>query len=164
MHPEAERWGLLWAHVALRSDWLGLLMWPEALPGVRRLILTEVLLAAVAHVSPSRLAHLFLAEVRQSPQRYIEHRRLVVAAQFLELPDSSVGSVARAVGFNDPLYFSTRFQAADRSKPLRLPSGAVGTKGMTQRNETRRTRSVRRVPLSVRQFSCLTVHVLCLSW
>lgn len=187
VHPDAERWGLLWAHVGLRSEWLGLLMWPEPLPGVRRLVLTEeqaapvavamgealahwrspsrwsgayalnlleraLLLAAstqdgptrgdervaavleyidahlagelsvsvlsgVAHLSPSRLSHLFLEEVRQPPQRYVEQRRLVLAAQLLELTDSPVGAVARAVGFKDPLYFSTRFKQRTGQSP-----------------------------------------------
>jgi AraC family transcriptional regulator of arabinose operon len=34
--PDAGRWELLWAHFVPRPHWAGLLAWPEALPGLRR--------------------------------------------------------------------------------------------------------------------------------
>lgn len=67
-------------------------------------------LAGVAGTSESWFSRVFAAEVGSPPQRHVERQRMVVAAQLLEATDQPVGSVARAVGFEDPLYFSTRFR------------------------------------------------------
>jgi AraC family transcriptional regulator of arabinose operon len=67
-------------------------------------------LAQVAHVSPSRLTHLFQEHVGISPRRYLERERMALAAQLLDLTNRSVGSIAREVGCEDPLYFSQRFR------------------------------------------------------
>ena len=67
-------------------------------------------LARAATLSESRFAHLFRAQLGVSPQQFVERRRLEAAARLLDLTDRPVSSVARAVGFTDPLYFSTRFR------------------------------------------------------
>ena len=67
-------------------------------------------LAQVAHLSPSRLTHLFQEHVGISPRRYVERERMLLAAQLLDLTNRSVGSIAREVGCDDPLYFSQRFR------------------------------------------------------
>src|SRR5699024_5841466 len=65
-------------------------------------------LAAVAHLSPSRLSHLFTAQVGTSLARYVEAQRLELAAPPLEAtPDPGAG-VARRAGAPAPLYFSRR--------------------------------------------------------
>ena len=67
-------------------------------------------LAEVAHLSPSRLTHLFQEHVGISPRSYIERERMLVAGQLLDLTNRSVASIAREVGWDDPLYFSQRFR------------------------------------------------------
>lgn len=67
-------------------------------------------LAEVAHLSPSRLTHLFQEHVGISPRTYIERERMLVAGQLLDLTNRSVASIAREVGWDDPLYFSQRFR------------------------------------------------------
>lgn len=68
-------------------------------------------LAGIAHLSPSRLAHLFTAQVGTSLSRYVEAQRLELAARLLEMTPAPVAEVARRVGFRDPLYFSRRFRS-----------------------------------------------------
>lgn len=68
-------------------------------------------LAKVAHLSPSRLSHLFTAQVGTPLARYVEAQRLELAARLLELTPAPVAAVARRVGFHDPLHFSRRFRA-----------------------------------------------------
>ena len=67
-------------------------------------------LAAVAHLSPSRLSHLFTAQVGTSLASYVEAQRLELAARLLEMTTDPVAEVARRAGFRDPLYFSRRFR------------------------------------------------------
>jgi len=74
-------------------------------------------LAAVAGMSPSWFARTFAGHVGTSPQRHVERQRMVVATQLLDATDRPVASVARAVGFTDPLYFSTRFRQVVGSSP-----------------------------------------------
>lgn len=74
-------------------------------------------LAAVAHLSPSRLAHLFTAQVGTPISRYVEAQRMELAARLLEMTDEPVAEVARRTGFRDPLYFSRRFRARHGTSP-----------------------------------------------
>lgn len=74
-------------------------------------------LAQVAHLSPSRLAHLFSAQVGTPIARYVESQRMELAARLLELTDDPVAAVARQVGFHDALYFSRRFRAGHGVSP-----------------------------------------------
>ncbi|MGO1227085.1 helix-turn-helix domain-containing protein [Brachybacterium sp. AOP42-C2-15] len=74
-------------------------------------------LADVAHLSPSRLAHLFSAQVGTPLTRYVEAQRMELAARLLELTDDPVTTVARRVGFRDALYFSRRFRAQHGMSP-----------------------------------------------
>lgn len=67
-------------------------------------------LARVAHLSPSRLSHLFTAQVGTSLARYVEAQRLELAARLLEMTPEPVADIAGRVGFRDPLYFSRRFR------------------------------------------------------
>ncbi len=67
-------------------------------------------LAKVAHLSPSRLAHLFRDQVGCTPQQYLETERLDRAKQLLELTTHTVQEVSRQVGFDNPFYFTRRFK------------------------------------------------------
>ena len=68
-------------------------------------------LARRAGLSPSRFAHLFTAQAGTSPMRYLERQRMRLAEQLLDLTPRTVTEVARTVGFDDPLYFSSRFRS-----------------------------------------------------
>lgn len=74
-------------------------------------------LARIAHLSPSRLSHLFTAQVGAAPGRYIEAQRMELAARLLEMTDDPVAAIAARVGFRDPLYFSRRFRAQHGASP-----------------------------------------------
>lgn len=74
-------------------------------------------LAEVAHLSPSRLSHLFTAQVGTPLARYVEAQRLERAARLLELTTAPVAEVARRAGFRDPLYFSRRFRSLHGMSP-----------------------------------------------
>jgi len=67
-------------------------------------------LAKGVNLSPSRFAALFRAQVGTSPQKFVEQRRLEAAARLLDLTARSVASIAAEVGFQEALYFSTRFR------------------------------------------------------
>ncbi len=74
-------------------------------------------LARVAGLSTSRLAHLFVAQLGDSPMHYVEQQRMIAARQLLDLTARSVTEVAAAVGFDDPLYFSSRFSKDSGQSP-----------------------------------------------
>ena len=75
-------------------------------------------LAAFCGLSPSRLSHLFKAQVRVTPRQFSENLRLELAAQLLRHTGLAVGEVAFKAGFADPLYFSRRFARAFGRTPL----------------------------------------------
>lgn len=72
--------------------------------------LTAARLASHCGLSPSRFAHLFRAQIRETPQRYLELQRLARARQLLEFTQEPVRHIAQQVGFESPFYFSLRFK------------------------------------------------------
>lgn len=86
--------------------------------------ITVAELASAAGLSSSRFAHLFTAQAGVSPMRYLERQRMRLAGQLLDLTPRTVAEVARTVGFDDPLYFSTRFRAYWGTSPTHYRRGA----------------------------------------
>jgi AraC family transcriptional regulator, arabinose operon regulatory protein len=86
-------------------------------------------LAAVAHLSPSRLAHLFARQIGTSPQRYVERQRMTVAEQYLRHTRRPVVEIARDVGYPDPLYFSQRFRRHAGTSPTAFRRSTSGDPG-----------------------------------
>jgi AraC family transcriptional regulator of arabinose operon len=74
-------------------------------------------LAEAAGISPSRLAHLFRAELGTSVMHYIEMRRIERAQQLLAVTPLTVKQIALEVGFENPFYFSLRFKKATGLSP-----------------------------------------------
>ncbi|SDT33127.1 helix-turn-helix domain-containing protein [Microlunatus soli] len=67
-------------------------------------------LARIVDLSESRISHLFRSQLGLSPLGFVEQRRMLLAAQLLDLTSRPVGAVAAEVGYADPLYFSARFK------------------------------------------------------
>lgn len=88
-------------------------------------------LARRAGLSASRLTHLFTDQFGMPPMRFVEQQRMQAARQLLELTSRPVAEVARAVGYDDPLYFSTRFRRHAGCSPTahRARSTATGSSG-----------------------------------
>ena len=63
-------------------------------------------LANVCGLSPSRLSHLFKAQVGETPLQYLEQRRIETARELLQMTSKSVAQIAYETGFNNPFYFS----------------------------------------------------------
>lgn len=74
-------------------------------------------LAAAAHLSPSRFAHLFREQLGLTPLNYIEGQRLQRARQLLEHTGLTIGQVAAEVGYDDAFYFSRRFRRSTGFSP-----------------------------------------------
>jgi AraC family transcriptional regulator of arabinose operon len=81
--------------------------------------ITVAELARHADLSPSRFAHLFAEQVGVSAMRYLERQRMRLAEQLLDLTPRTVAEIARTVGYDDPLYFSSRFRAHAGMPPSR---------------------------------------------
>jgi AraC family transcriptional regulator of arabinose operon len=79
--------------------------------------LTVPKIAAQCGLSPSRFAHLFRVQTGQTPQRYLEIQRLNRARELLEFTQEPVAAVARAVGFENPFYFTLRFKRHGGASP-----------------------------------------------
>ncbi len=81
----------------------------------RRITLTD--LSKIAHLSPSRLSHLFREQVGVTPQQFLETERLERAKQLLELTAHNIQQVSRQVGFDNPFYFTRRFKKHTGQSP-----------------------------------------------
>lgn len=66
-------------------------------------------LAESFQMSAGHFARLFKSGTGYTPRDFIEHHRLVNARRLLLEGQLNVNEAARAVGFEDPLYFSRRF-------------------------------------------------------
>lgn len=67
-------------------------------------------LVRVAGCARSVLMERFTREVGQPPIRYLEERRLAVAADWLQNSEDPVALIAAGVGYPDSRYFATRFR------------------------------------------------------
>ena len=74
-------------------------------------------LAARVHLSASRFAHLFRAEMGVSPARYVKTLRLVRAKQLLETSFLTVKEVMVSVGLSDASHFVRDFKRHHGMRP-----------------------------------------------
>ncbi|MFP4377185.1 MAG: helix-turn-helix domain-containing protein [Spirochaetales bacterium] len=79
--------------------------------------LTVSLVANELGVSASRLSHIFKQHAGTSFPDYVESRRLERAENLLRMTDRDIATIARNVGYEDPLYFSRRFKARSGLSP-----------------------------------------------
>jgi len=95
----------------------------------RELRLAE--LGAVMHMSPYHFARLFKSSTGVSPHLFVVHRRIDAATALLTASASSIGSVARAVGFGTSRHFATTFRRVTGVTPsASRPGSAVGELGV----------------------------------
>lgn len=87
---------------------------------------TVSVLARRAALSASRLAHLFREQVGTSVGQYVIDRRMLRAQQLLDLTSRPVAVIARDVGIDDPLYFSTRFRRHVDASPSQYRARRTG--------------------------------------
>lgn len=73
--------------------------------------LTNDRLARCCHLSPDHFARTFKARVGQTPARYVQERRVMLAAQRLLFSSDSIERVAADTGFPNRFYFSRVFAA-----------------------------------------------------
>jgi transcriptional regulator GlxA family with amidase domain len=74
-------------------------------------------LAARVNVSPSHLTALFRESTGGGPAAFHTRQRMARARTLLDTTDLSVGEIARAVGYADPLYFSRHFRRIHGTSP-----------------------------------------------
>jgi AraC-like DNA-binding protein len=67
-------------------------------------------IAEQANMSPSSFAHLFKEFTGSSPYQFLQQARLARARTLLAAGDSTVGDVARAVGYRSVSHFSNEFR------------------------------------------------------
>jgi AraC family transcriptional regulator of arabinose operon len=67
-------------------------------------------LAALAHLSPSRFAHVFRRTTGVAPLRYLHQLRLQRAEHLLARTSLSVREVTRLIGWTDSSHFSKAFR------------------------------------------------------
>ena len=74
-------------------------------------------LAAVVHLSPDRLRHLFVRDCGESPAAYLRKLRLRKAKHLLLTTELSVKQIAVQVGFEDRSHFNSAFRKQYGSSP-----------------------------------------------
>jgi len=74
-------------------------------------------MAELVHLSPSRFAHLFASQLGEPPWAFLETVRMERALELLLSTNDAVQLISHAVGFKDPLHFSTRFRIRFRMSP-----------------------------------------------
>lgn len=72
--------------------------------------ITRTELARRAGLSPSHLATAFKRSYGRAPLQHLQELRLMEARRLLQSSDASVASIAAAVGFGDPFWFSRAFR------------------------------------------------------
>lgn len=74
-------------------------------------------LAKVAHVNKYHMAHAFSKEYGVSPISYLNSRRIAESRYLLQTTDMSLSSIAQALGFSSPSYFSQSFRRHEGISP-----------------------------------------------
>ncbi|MEO8411967.1 MAG: helix-turn-helix domain-containing protein, partial [Propionivibrio sp.] len=68
-------------------------------------------------LSPSRLAHLFRAQMGVNIVRWREDQRIILAKHLLQSTCSPIAKVASLVGYDDQMYFSRVFRKRVGTSP-----------------------------------------------
>lgn len=76
---------------------------------------TEI--ASSLGLSVNYLANIFKERIQSSPKQYLIYYRMHIASQLLIETDTPINEIAKAVGYNNPLYFSTEFKKINNLSP-----------------------------------------------
>jgi AraC-like DNA-binding protein len=87
--------------------------------------LTVEELAAVADVGRSRFVTLFREATGDSPQQYIQQRRIAEARRLLANPALQIKQIAAMTGFEDRFYFSKVFRRVDGLTPTQYRAAVL---------------------------------------
>lgn len=79
-------------------------------------------LSEIAELSPPMVRKLFRSHFDQTPIDYVIKRKLLAACQLLTEVDMSVGYAAKAVGYDDQMYFSKQFKKHLGASPSQYKS------------------------------------------
>jgi YesN/AraC family two-component response regulator len=109
-----------WEPGALPPGWAGTLSVKKALDYIAEnyshtITVTDI--AAHINLSRGRLYQLFLEHISRSPQQYLTEFRIREACSLLEKRTGSIKEISYAVGFENPLYFSTLFKQVTGKSP-----------------------------------------------
>lgn len=83
-------------------------------------------LAETAKLSPSHFAALFKRQIGVPVLQYQTQQRMARARELLDTSDLNVAAISRAVGYNDPFYFSRQFRAVHGVTALQYRSQRKG--------------------------------------
>jgi AraC-like DNA-binding protein len=102
-----------WDNSNMPSGWTGVVHVQKALDYIasnysRSITVNDI--AAHVNLSRSRLYRVFVQHLSQSPQKYLMEFRIREACNLLQKHRNSIKEIARAVGFENPLNFSTAFK------------------------------------------------------
>jgi AraC-like DNA-binding protein len=109
-----------WDQSAMPPGWTGTVHFQKALDFVANNYTRAITVNDIAehvHLSRSRLYRVFMEQIFISPQQYLTDYRIREACRMLEKRAGSIKKIAVAVGFDDPLYFSTLFKQVTGKSP-----------------------------------------------
>lgn len=85
-------------------------------------------MAAVAHWTPNHFATLFREQLQETPGSFFLNLKMQYACELLLQPGESVGSVAEALGYQDPFYFSRSFKRCFQVSPRQYQQAGIPRK------------------------------------
>ena len=124
-------WHLL-THIAVSRNWMKASRLDPVQIAISRLqrdFASEVSVSALAKevgLSVSHFSSLFRETTGFSPRLYQTRLRMLKARQLLDTTDLPISNIARLVGYQDPLYFSRRFQLIHKVTPTEHRTRAKG--------------------------------------
>lgn len=74
-------------------------------------------LSKKVHLSPSRFIHLFYENMKISPMKYVEFKRIEKAKELLVATENPIQVISSIVGYNCPYHFSLRFKKVTKKSP-----------------------------------------------
>lgn len=97
----------------------------------RSLSLNEM--AEIVNLSPSRLDHLFKAEIGITPMQYLKSLRIEKASQLLQTTFLTVKEIMAEVGIDDKSHFLRDFKKTHGLAPTEYRSSCLRAKAASQR-------------------------------
>jgi AraC family transcriptional regulator len=89
-------------------------------------------LSALVNMSPFHFARLFKRRTGLSPHQFVLRARISAASTLLDIPGTSVGTVAREVGFRTPSHFSTTYRRLTGNTPTAYQTRTPDRAGLAE--------------------------------